>query len=240
MDAGWHSPDHASVFRRINRYWLADGRAEQLVPAKLEEGFVKAYPRLSADGQTLFYAEGSVSGAGAKLIRHDLTSGKAVPYRHLSQAYDLAPDGKHLVIPFFDGASKIPTIRIITKDGQPVRDLVRLKPEERVRGLTWSPDGNGSTSDSAPRPRLSYAESSKWGSGYGYGSAYVHVVGFCCPPQRDTYGFPEAAATRDVARGRHPSGPGAPRAEAMNRILRGGGRARDRTCTRRFAAARRP
>ena len=45
------------------------------------------------------------------------------------------------MIPFFDGASKTPTIRIITKDGQPVRDLVRLKPGERIHGLTWSPDG---------------------------------------------------------------------------------------------------
>ena len=63
----------------INRYWLADGRTEQLVPASAEGDFLKAYPRLSEDGQTLFYAEGSISGAGAKLMRHDLTSGKAVP-----------------------------------------------------------------------------------------------------------------------------------------------------------------
>ena len=130
-------PSASSLFR----YWLSDGRKEQLVAAKPQDPVAKAYPKLAADGQTLFYLEGPPSLTGSKLIRYDLASRMAKSIATVNHTYDLAPDGSQLVIPFFDSSAKVMIVRVIDKDGQPVRQLVRLQPEERVTSLAWSPDG---------------------------------------------------------------------------------------------------
>jgi Tol biopolymer transport system component len=138
----------------VFRYWLNDGKLEQLVPAKPGEPVAKGYPRISPDGRTVFYLESSYAITGAKLIRYDVSSGLARSIAVVSHNYDLSPDGEHLVIPAVDSVSKAAAVRIITKDGQPVRDLIRLKPEERILGVTWSPDGKwiyfGRGGDSGP------------------------------------------------------------------------------------------
>jgi phosphoserine phosphatase RsbU/P len=204
----------------VNKYWLADGRIEQLVSANSDVRSWRAYPKLTADGQTLYYTEGSVSGVGAKLIRHDLRSGKAVTIATVTHSFDLAPDGKQLAIPSVDVASKTPTLRIITTDGQPVRDLVRLKPEERIGGLTWSARRKMDLLriEHANRHR-STPSSGRWWSVDRYRCAYDQVAGFGGAPERDTSGLPEAWTDRDVARGRHQNCPCTPRGKAMNRIV---------------------
>jgi Tol biopolymer transport system component len=125
----------------VFRYWLSDGRLEQLVPAKEHEPVAKAYPKLLADGRTLFYLEGSYALTGSKLIRYDLTSGTRVPIATVDHTFDVSPDGEQLVIPFLDPASKRVAIRIIDKAGNQIRDLLRLNPDERIVRVVWSPDG---------------------------------------------------------------------------------------------------
>jgi Tol biopolymer transport system component len=125
----------------VLRYWIEDGRSELLVPAKAGEHYAKAFPKLSRDGRTLYYMEGPPSMAQSKLIRYDLGVGRGVSIATVSYPYDLAPDGDHLVIPLLDTASKRMTIQVIMSDGQPVRELVRLRPDERVMSLAWAPDG---------------------------------------------------------------------------------------------------
>jgi Tol biopolymer transport system component len=125
----------------VYRYWIDDGRSELLVPAKAGEHRAKAYPKLSRDGRILYYLDTRPSLAASKLMRYDLVSGRGSPIATVNQTYDLAPDGDHLVIPLLDAASKRMTIQVITSDGQPVRELVRLGPDERVMSLAWAPDG---------------------------------------------------------------------------------------------------
>ena len=125
----------------VFRYWLDDGRMDELIPAKDGEPVAKAHPRLSPDGRSIYYLEGSPSLTGSKLIRYDLASRSATAIAIVNHSYDLAPGGEMLAISGADPASKVETIRMITKDGQAVRDVVRLKPEERIVGMTWSSDG---------------------------------------------------------------------------------------------------
>lgn len=125
----------------IFRYWLSDGRIEQLVPGKENEPIAKAHPKLAADGRTVFYLEGSPSLTGSRLIRYDLESGTAAFIATVNHTYDVSPDGEQLVIPFVDAASKSTLLRIINREGQPVRDLVRIKPTETIHAISWSPDG---------------------------------------------------------------------------------------------------
>jgi Tol biopolymer transport system component len=123
----------------VFRYSLADGKMDELIPAKDREPIAKAHPKLSADGRTVFYLEGSP--AFSRLIRYDLPSGTAVPIATADSTYDLSPDSEQLVIPFVDTTSKTAGLRIINRNGQPVRDVVRLKPDERIAVVAWSPDG---------------------------------------------------------------------------------------------------
>jgi Tol biopolymer transport system component len=125
----------------VFRYWLHDGRMEEMIPAKPGEPVAKAHPRLSPDARTIYYLEGSPSGTGTKLIRYDLASRSATPIATVNHSYDLAPTGDLLGASAVDPASKVETIRILTKDGQTVRDVVRLNPDERIIGVTWSSDG---------------------------------------------------------------------------------------------------
>jgi Tol biopolymer transport system component len=134
-------PEILEAGSAVFRYWLSDGRIEQLVPAKEHEPVAKAFPKLLADGRTLFYLEGSYALTGSKLIRYDVTSGAGVPIATVDHTYDISPDGEQLVIPFLDAASKRVAIRIIDKNGRPIRDLVRLNPDERTVRVAWSPDG---------------------------------------------------------------------------------------------------
>jgi Tol biopolymer transport system component len=127
----------SSVFR----YWLDDERMEELIPAKDGEPVAKAHPRLSPDGRTVYYLEGPPSGMGSKLIRYDLASRSVTAIANANQIYDLSPDGELLALSALDPVSNIATIRIITKGGQPLRDVIRLTPQERIIGMTWSPDG---------------------------------------------------------------------------------------------------
>ena len=123
------------------RYWLDDGRMEELIPAKDgEPWYSKRHPKLSPDGRTVYYLEGSLSGTGSKLIRYDLTSQSATALATENQIYDLSPDGQLLAVSALDPTSKIELLRIITKDGQLLRDVIRLKPEERILGMAWSSD----------------------------------------------------------------------------------------------------
>jgi len=125
----------------VYRYWIDDGRSELLVPAKSGEHYAKAFPKLSPDGRTVYYLEGAASLAQSKLIRYDLAAGRGIPIATISSPFDLAPDGDHLVLSSLDPASKRMTVQVITSDGQPVRELVRLGPDERVMSLAWAPDG---------------------------------------------------------------------------------------------------
>jgi hypothetical protein len=77
----------------------------------------------------------------SKLIRYELGSRSATAIATASHGYDLAPDAEMLAISAVDPAAKVETIRIITKDGQALRDIVRLKPKERIFCITWSSDG---------------------------------------------------------------------------------------------------
>ena len=86
---------------------------------------------------------------GGKLIRYDLGSGAGTTIAIVNHVYDLAPDGEHLVIPFFDASAKAMTLRVITKDGHNVRELVRLRPDERVSSSRGLPMASGSTSHEA-------------------------------------------------------------------------------------------
>jgi Tol biopolymer transport system component len=125
----------------VFRYWLDDGRMEELVPAKEGDPVARALPRLSADGRTVYYVEGSQSLNGSKLIRYDLASRTATTIATVNRAYDLASSGEMLAISTPDPSSKTETLRIVSKDGHVLRDLVRLKPEEQIVALTWSSDG---------------------------------------------------------------------------------------------------
>jgi len=125
----------------VVRYSLADGKMDELIPAKDREPIAKAHPKLSADGRTVFYLEGSSALTGSRLIRYDLPSGTAVPIATVDSTYDLSPDSEYLVIPFVDTTSKNAGLRIINRNGQHVRDVARLKPDERIAVVAWSPDG---------------------------------------------------------------------------------------------------
>jgi len=125
----------------IVRYSLADGSTQQLVQAKPGEQTGFAYPRLAPDGRTLYYLDSPPSGMAARLMRRDLISETAQSIATLSHVYDLAPDGEHLVIPVIETGTNQMVLRIITKDGKPMRDIVRFAPDERISGLCWSPDG---------------------------------------------------------------------------------------------------
>jgi len=127
----------SSVFR----YWLDDGRMEELIPAKDGEPVAKAHPKLSPDGRTVYYLQGSPSGTGSKLIGYDLTSRSGTALATVNQFYDLSRDGQFLAVAASDPTSKIEMIRVITKDGQLLRDVIRLNPEERILGMAWSSDG---------------------------------------------------------------------------------------------------
>jgi len=127
----------SSVFR----YWLDDGRMEELIPAKAGEPVAKAHPKLSPDGRTVYYLQGSPSGTGSKLIGYDLTSRSGTTLATMNQFYDLSRDGQFLAVAASDPTSKIEMIRIITNDGQLLRDVIRLNPEERILGMAWSSDG---------------------------------------------------------------------------------------------------
>lgn len=127
----------SSVFR----YWLGDGRMEELIPAKDGEPVAKAHPKLSPDARTVYYLEASYTVTGSKLIRYDLASRSKTAIGIVNQNYDLSPDGQLLAISALDPRSKIELLRIITKDGQLVRDVIRLNPEERILGMDWSSDG---------------------------------------------------------------------------------------------------
>src|SRR5690242_16093469 len=114
---------------------------EELIPAKTGEPFIKGHPKFSPDGRTVYYLEGVPLG-GARLIRYELASRSASTLQTaVNQVYALAPDGELLAISTLDVESKTETLRIITKDGLPVREVVRLKPEERILGMAWSADG---------------------------------------------------------------------------------------------------
>jgi Tol biopolymer transport system component len=125
----------------VFRYWLDEGRMEELVPARDGEPVARALPKLSADGRTVYYLEGSPSLNGSKLVRYDLTSRTATTIATVNRAYDVASNGEMLAISSPDPSSRTETLRILSKDGQVLRDLVRLKPEERIVALTWSSDG---------------------------------------------------------------------------------------------------
>lgn len=143
------APDGKSLIlpRRVGkgsgvfRYFLNDGRTEQLTRDHDNAPPARAHPKLSPDGHTLFYNEGAYSGVGMKLIRHDLTTGAAQSIATINHNYDLSPDGEYLVVPFFEKVANVMVLRVITQGGQPVRDLIRMKPGEHIRGLAWSPDG---------------------------------------------------------------------------------------------------
>ena len=113
---------------------------EELIPAKEGEPPIKSHPKLSRDGRTVYYLEGSYTLMGSSLIRYDLASRSATAIAAVNHYYDLDPDGEMLAISGIDPASKGATLRIITKDGQPLRDVIRLNPQERIFGITWSPD----------------------------------------------------------------------------------------------------
>lgn len=134
-------PQFAGGGSAVVRYSLANGKVDELIPAKRQEPIAKGHPTLSADGHTVFYLEGSPAGTGSRVIRYDLLSGTAVPIAAADNTYDLSPDGEQLVIPFVDATSKTAGLRIINQNGQPVRDVVRLKPDERIAVVAWSPDG---------------------------------------------------------------------------------------------------
>jgi Tol biopolymer transport system component len=125
----------------IFRYWLDDGRMEELIPAKDGERVLRGYPKLSPDGRTLYYLEGVPFSTGSKLIRHDLTSRSGTALATGNPVCDLSPDGQLLAVSALDPTSKVEILRIITKDGQLLRDVVRLSPEERIMGMAWSSDG---------------------------------------------------------------------------------------------------
>ena len=46
-----------------------------------------------------------------------------------------------LAVSVLDPTSKMELLRIITKDGQLLRDVIRLNPGERILGMAWSSDG---------------------------------------------------------------------------------------------------
>lgn len=123
------------------RYWLDDGRMEELIPAKDGERVLRGYPKLSPDGRTLYYLEGSPFSTGSKVIRYDLTSRSGTVLATVNPIYDLSPDGQLLAVSVLDPSSKLEILRIITKDGQVLRDVIRLNPEERILGMAWSSDG---------------------------------------------------------------------------------------------------
>lgn len=123
------------------RYWIDEDRREELAPAEAGDRSAKAFPKLARDGRTLYYLDGPPSLSNCKLIRRDLATGNAKPIATLNVTYDLAPDGEELVIPLLDATSKRMTIQIISNNGQPVRELVQLGPDERVMSLAWAPDG---------------------------------------------------------------------------------------------------
>jgi hypothetical protein len=125
----------------VIRYWPDDGQTEEVVPARPGEHIAKAVPKLAPNGRTLYYLEGPASMIGGKLVRYDLTAGSATSIATVNHTYDLAPDGEHLAVPHLDPMSKQMIIRIIKPDGQMVRELVRLGPDQRVTSLAWAPDG---------------------------------------------------------------------------------------------------
>jgi hypothetical protein len=124
----------------VFRYWLDDGRMEELVPARGGEPVARVLARLSADGRTVYYLEGSPSRNGSKLIRYDLASRTAMTIATANRVYDLASSGEMLAIAAPDPSTTTETLRIVSRDGQVLRDLVRLKPDERIVALTWSFD----------------------------------------------------------------------------------------------------
>ena len=59
-------PVQSEAGSSVVRYWLDDGRMEELIPAKDGELIFKAYPKLSPDGRTVYYLEGSYPRHGSE------------------------------------------------------------------------------------------------------------------------------------------------------------------------------
>jgi len=104
-------------------------------------GFVKGGRardyEISPDGQTLFYARGSVDAGSAlrandpgfALIAHDMTSGRGTVLFQGTRLFWLSPDGKYLVTGS-RGLSTQPgnAVMLVPTDGQPPRNLKEVGP----------------------------------------------------------------------------------------------------------------
>jgi Tol biopolymer transport system component len=134
-------PQRTNRGSALMRYWVEDGRTEELIPAAAGETLFKGSPKLSPDGKTLYYMETSPTGRDAQVIRYDLSSGHRNQIAVVTRHWDLAPGGQQLVVRALDKTSNQVTIRVINGDGQPVRELVRLGPDEDLTSLAWAPNG---------------------------------------------------------------------------------------------------
>jgi tricorn protease len=112
-----------------------EGRPESLVN-----------PAWSPDGKKLYYQKLSPvpqQGRSIAFIEKDLVSGKEreIIRRTNLGAMRISPDGRYIVTPSTDPASKSATVLLIPLDGGEPRELLRVPQPSQLRVPGWEPDG---------------------------------------------------------------------------------------------------
>ena len=145
------APDGRSIFvngkdmkNRQGLYKIDPQSGDVSVVLHSEPGTYVQWVECSPDGKTIFYNEGNPKGN--RLVKRDLETGQETELlRGTVQDFAVSPDGQQLVFGFWDRATRVKSLRVISTAGGEPRELLRQKEGEDFiagfQGLVWTPDG---------------------------------------------------------------------------------------------------